>query len=258
MVLESLPEHVRENRRHWDEHAAEWVAGGERCWREEPSWGIWSIPEADLGMFPENLSGRAAIELGCGTAYVSAWMMRRGARCLGIDNSEGQLATARRLAAEHGLAIEFHHGNAEQVPRPDASFDFAISEYGASIWCDPYVWIPEAHRLLRPGGQLSFLSNAPWVGVCTSLDGSEVGDRMVRDYFGLHRLDWRHAEVDPGGIEFQLPISSWFRLFQATGFEVLDFREIQAPPDATGVRFGLSAEWAHRFPSEIVWKLRKR
>jgi len=34
-----------------------------------------------------------------------------------------------------------------------------ISEYGASIWCDPYRWIPEASRLLRPGGDLVFLVN---------------------------------------------------------------------------------------------------
>jgi len=42
------------------------------------------------------------------------------------------------------------HGNAEQVPYPDASFDVAISEHGADAWCDPYRWIPEAARLLRP------------------------------------------------------------------------------------------------------------
>ena len=39
------------------------------------------------------------------------------------------------------------------VPEPDGSFDFAVSEYGASIWADHYVWIPEVHRLLKPGGE---------------------------------------------------------------------------------------------------------
>ncbi len=46
------------------------------------------------------------------------------------------------------------------VPLPDASFDLAISEYGAAIWADPYRWIPEAARLLRPGGDLIFLGNS--------------------------------------------------------------------------------------------------
>ena len=97
------------------------------------------------------MTGTDAIELGCGTAYISAWMVRRGARVVGIDVSEEQLATARRLATEHDRDLELIHCNAEAVPYPDESFDFAISEYGAAIWADPYKWIPEAWRLLRPG-----------------------------------------------------------------------------------------------------------
>src|SRR6476619_4619039 len=110
--------------------------------------------ERELRLLPDDLAGRDTIELGCGTAYVSAWLARRGARPVGIDNSEAQLATAASLQAEHGLSFPLHHGNAEATPFEDASFDIAISEYGASIWCDPYAWIPEAARLLRPGGEL--------------------------------------------------------------------------------------------------------
>ena len=58
------------------------------------------------------------IELGCGTAYISAWLARRGARVVGIDNSVVQLATARRPQREYGLALTLIHGNAEQVRIP--------------------------------------------------------------------------------------------------------------------------------------------
>ena len=61
------------------------------------------------------------------------------------------------------------------MPLPDASFDFAISEYGASIWCDPYEWIPEAARLLRPGGRLVFLVNAPLIMLCGPDDEDDAG-----------------------------------------------------------------------------------
>ena len=105
------------------------------------------------------MAGMDAIELGCGTGYISGWMARRGACVVGIDNSERQLATARRLAEQHDVSLTLHHGSAETIPLPDASFDFAISEYGAAIWCDPRIWIPEAHRLLRPGADLVFLGN---------------------------------------------------------------------------------------------------
>jgi SAM-dependent methyltransferase len=252
-----LPEHVSENRAHWDAMAHDWVAAGERNWAtEEPSWGCWGIPEAELGLLPADMTGKVSIELGCGTGYVSSWLARHGASIVGIDNSERQLATARRLASEHGVEFTLHHGNAEAVPYPDEHFDFAISEYGAAIWCDPLVWIPEAHRLLKPGGELVFLGNSPLSMLCWTLDGAKMDSTLHRDYFSLHRVDWRDVEVDPGGIEFNMPISHWFRLFKDTGFEVLEYLELQAPEDAED-KYGQSAEWAKRWPSEQVWKLRR-
>ena len=258
MTDSGFPEHVRENRAYWDAMADDWVAAGERSWRAaDPYWGCWHIPEAQLGLLPEDMSGMAAIELGCGTGYVSGWMARRGARVVGIDNSERQLATARRLATEHEVELKLHHGNAETVPYPDQYFDFAISEYGAAIWCDPLVWIPEAHRLLKPGGELVFLSNTPLAMLCTPPSGAPCEARLHRSYFDLHRLDWTRAEVDPGGIEFNLPVSAWLRLFRETGFEVLDYLELQAP-EGSPDRFGTPGAWAQRWPAEQVWKLRRR
>mgnify|MGYP000923029438 CR=1 FL=1 len=252
-----LPEHVRENRAYWDGMADRWVAAGKRAWAAEaPVWGIWSVPERDVGMLPEDMRGMHAIELGCGTAYVSGWMARRGARVVGIDNSERQLATARSLADRHGVPLTLIHGNAESVPLPDASFDFAVSEYGAAIWCDPYRWIPEARRLLRPGGRLVFLGGTPLSQVCSPLDGSPCEPRLHRDYFGLHRLDWTRVAVDPGGVEFNLPVSGWWRLFRETGFVVEDYLELQAPAEAADRSPSIPVAWARRWPAEQVWKVR--
>ncbi len=250
-------DYVLENRRMWDEDAHEWVESGERLWAGEPEWGIWGIPETEVGMLPTDMTGLRAIELGCGTGYVSAWMTRRGASVVAIDNSENQLSTARRLAQVHGTEIEWVHGNAEEVPWPDSSFDFAISEYGAAIWCDPYRWVPEAWRLLRPNGRLVFLSHTALAMACVSIDGAEIGFTLTRPIFGMHKNDWTQVEVEPGGVDFNLPVSDWLRLFRETGFEVEDFLELQAPDEADGSRFDIPAEWAKRYPAEQVWKLRK-
>ena len=254
-----LPDYVLENRSHWDATADAWVDPAIRSWvAQEPTWGSWGLPEQKLQLLPIDMSGMTAIELGCGTAYVSAWMAKRGAQVVGIDNSERQLATARRLSAEHGIEIELIHGNAETVPYPDSSFDFAISEYGAAIWCDPYRWIPEAFRLLRPGGRLVFLGTSPLVQLCMPLSGASAEPHLHRSYFAMHRIDWTTVEIDPGGIEFNLPISEWFRLFADTGFEVTEYLELQAPESAEGTPFAIPASWAKRWPSEQVWKLRNR
>ena len=138
-------------------------------------------------------------------------MARRGARVVGIDNSEAQLATARRMQERHGLAFPLLHGNAEAVPLPDASFDFAISEYGACLWADPARWVPEAARLLRPGGRLVFLVNSYLMALCTpDEDGVAATDRLRRPAFGLYRLEF------PGdsGVEFHPSHAEWIRLLR--------------------------------------------
>ena len=258
--MSELPEHVSVNRGYWDDTADQWVAAGERNWaRVDPVWGQWGIPDDEITLLPKDMSGMRAIELGCGTGYVSAWMARRGATVTGIDNSERQLATAKRLAAEHAIELEWIHGNAETVDKPDGAFDFAVSEYGAAIWADPLVWIPEAHRLLETGGELVFLGSHILTSICAPLDGSvPITRQLEQPYFGQYRQDWQEAEDDPGGIEFNLTTSAWIRLFRETGFEIIDYIEVQAPDETEGVPYSVSAEWAKDFPSEHIWWLRKR
>ena len=260
MTIEELPEHVRRNREAWDRWAEEYVAGGEHAWALRPgdeTWGIWDIPESRLHLLPDDLAGLDTIELGCGTGYVSAWLARRGARPVGIDNSEAQLATARRLQAEHGIEFPLLHGNAELVPYPDASFDLAISEYGASIWADPYRWIPEAARLLRPGGRLIYLINGVFMSLCSpdeEVDDIPATNELLRPYFGLHRLEWKSDD----SVNFNLGYGDWIRLLHRSAFEVEDLLELRPAEDATTNYPWVTLDWALQWPSEEVWKARKR
>lgn len=253
---EELPEHVLRNRAHWDESAKDYVAPGERAWADGiEKWGIWGVPETEVGMFPDDLEDKDAIELGCGTAYVSSWMARRGARVVGIDNSEVQLATAWRLQQEHGMDFPLIHGNAETVPCPDESFDFAISEYGACLWADPKLWVPEVARLLRPEGRLSFLTNSYVMMLCMpAWDGVAATDRMLRPAFGMYRMEW----PDDDSVEFHLSHGNWIRLLRDSGFEVEDLVELRPHEDATTPFPFVTLEWARQWPCEEVWKVRKR
>jgi SAM-dependent methyltransferase len=257
-VTEELPDSVRRNRQLWDDRAPDLVDSGRRDWaKSEPTWGIWGVPESDLRVLPD-VRGLDVIELGCGTAYVSAWLARLGARPVGIDNSPRQLATARALQREFGLDFSLIHAYAEEVPLPNASFDLAISEYGASIWADPHQWIPEAARLLRPGGRLIFLRNGAILILCVpdlESDGP-AGDRLLRDYFGMHRVEW----PDSDGVEFHLTHGDWIRVLRDNGFEIEDLIEVRAPQGARRhpVYDYVTPEWARRWPAEEIWKARKR
>ncbi len=256
---DELPAHVAANRAAWDGYAAEYVEPAARSWAVSPgdeTWGLYGIPEPAVRLLEDaDLAGKEAIELGCGTAYVSAWIARRGGRPTGIDNSPVQLETAARLQREHGLEFPLLLGNAESVPLPDASFDFAISEYGAVLWADPERWVPEAARLLRPGGRLHVLTNSVLAYLAAPDDpDAPVEERLLRPQFGMDRIQW----AGEAAVEFHRSHGEWIRLFTDNGFEILELLEPQIPAGATTRYDWMPYEWARQWPCEDIWKVRKR
>ncbi|MGH2451632.1 MAG: class I SAM-dependent methyltransferase [Candidatus Limnocylindria bacterium] len=243
------------NRDHWTRNNAEYTgARALAAWREEQiHWGIWHIPEDELHVLG-GVAGKDVVELGCGTAYFSAWLAKRGARPIGVDITPAQLESARACMRETGISFPLIEADAADTGLPDASADLVLSEYGASIWVDPYRWIPEASRLLRGGGRLVFLRNSTLVILC-SLDDLDAPaqEQLQRPQFGMHRFIWE-------GVEFHLAHGDWIRLLRANGFEIEDLIELQAPTDAqTDERYDyVTAEWARRWPAEEIWVARKR
>jgi SAM-dependent methyltransferase len=220
---------------------------------DEISWGIWAVDESELHVLGD-VAGLDVVELGCGTAYFSAWLAKRGARPVGVDVTPAQLETARRLMAETGIEFPLVEADAAATGLPDASADLVLSEYGASIWVDPYRWIPEAARLLRPGGRLVFLRNSTLVILC-SPDEIPASATLQRPQFGMHRFEWPE-----GGVEFHLAHGEWIDLLRANGFEIERLVEVQAPADAqTHAHYAyVTAEWAQKWPCEEIWVARKR
>jgi SAM-dependent methyltransferase len=247
-------DHIAINRASWGLEAKNFVETGLHNWeQDEPIWGVYSVPESEVGMLPE-VKDRDVLEAGCGTAYVSAWVARRGGRPVGLDPTPEQLATARLYQDRFELHFPLVMAAAENNPFKHGSFDVVISEYGAAIWADPYRWIPEAARVLRPGGELVFLGNGMISILCAPDDEeAQLAPHLVRDYFGMHRVEWS----DDPAIEFHLGYGDWIRLLRANGFEVEDLIEVRPGPDATTRYTWASLEWARRWPIEEIWKARK-
>jgi SAM-dependent methyltransferase len=248
----SLPEHVRVNKASWEIEAANYVESAKRNWAtDEISWGMFGVPESNVAALPD-VSGMDVVELGCGTAYFSAWLARRGARPTGVDITDNQLATARAMQAEHGLEFPLIQASAEDVPLPDGSADLVLSEYGASLWCEPEAWVSEAARLLRPGGQLVFLTSSVLVAL-TSPPSGPNGDRLLRSQREIARLRFD----DDDAVEFHLSHGDWFALLTRKGFTVSGLHELYALDDADPAQCDwMTAEWAQRWPVEEIWTAR--
>jgi SAM-dependent methyltransferase len=228
-----------------------------RAWaRPEIAWGMFNVPESELNVLGD-VAGLDVVELGCGTAYFSAWLTTRGARVVAVDPTPAQLATARRLMDETGIRFELVEAAGESVPLPDASFDLVHSEHGAVTWADPYRWIPEAHRLLRPGGRLVFLHSTPLAHICFP-DVGQVTTELHRSYFDMGRIEWPGEEEQ--GVEYQLAHGDWIAVLRDSGFEIERLVELQAPADASTHPYyaDIPAEWGRQWPGEEIWVARKK
>lgn len=255
-----MEDSIAGNRAYWNDNAHHWVDPGRRAWAsDEVLWGTFEVPDAELGALPD-VTGLDVVELGCGTGYVSAWLLRRGARsAVGLDPTEGQLVTATVLQREHGLPFPLVQGAGEDVPLRDGCADLVVSEYGAAIWADPERWLPEAARLLRPGGELVFLGNSVAFMLCCRDDGTPPDERMTRPQRGMGRFAWD----DDDSVEFHLSHGDRIRLLRRCGFEVLDLIEVFAPEGAADATLHggdveyVSAAWAQRWPVEEIWRARR-
>jgi SAM-dependent methyltransferase len=255
MTDTELPDSIAANVAEWSETNAQFTdAQAETAWApQELTWGVFGVPEDAIGSPLGDVNGLDVVELGCGTAYFSAQLARLGARPVGVDPTPAQLATARRMMEGTGITFPLVEAPGERVPLPDASFDLAVSEFGASLWADPALWVPEAARLLRPGGRLVFLTNSFISYLCAPDEGG-ISETLLRPQFGAYRIQW------PGetGIEYHLAHGEWIDLLRGSGFEIERLIELKAPPEAKAHEFYdyVTPEWAQKWPHEEIWVAR--
>lgn len=96
----------------------------------------------------------AALDIGCGTGFLSLELCARGHRVTGVDFAPAMLELARAKAAACTAAIRFEEADAEALPFAGASFDLAVSRHLLWTLPHPEAVIDEWIRVLRPGGRL--------------------------------------------------------------------------------------------------------
>src|SRR5258705_7800203 len=169
---------------HWNRRAAGFDSDFGHSIRTEAERAAWDrIVALAVG-------GRApldALDVGCGTGFLSLELARRGHRVTGVDFAPQMLAEARRKAAsEQSLAVRFEEGDAEALQFSDASFDLVITRHVLWTLPHPEAAIDEWMRVLRPGGRLAGIDGQFDPGFLThqrenartSAEYAAIGDRL--------------------------------------------------------------------------------
>jgi len=249
-------EHVLTNREHWDAEAAAYQAKHTATLPTDGpiTWGVWAISDDDLAVLSDvDWRGLDLLELGCGAGQWGMRLARQGARVIGIDNSLSQLQHGQRLQQDTGVAFPLLQADAERLPFADASFDVVACDWGAMSFADPFRTVPEATRVLRPGGTFAFSTFHPFEWLSYDSVDQHNTTTLLNDYFEQYRWD-----DEDGTVLFNLTFQDWIGLFSSNGLVVVDVAEPQAPDaSASTYRDESDRAWAKRWPAEIIWRLRR-
>lgn len=213
----------------------------------------------------EPLKDLDVLDLGCGQGFYSRQMAKRGARVVGIDIAEQQLARALRHEAQEPLGIEYHVLSAAQVAKrfPEPRFHLVTACMALHDMADPQAVLHSASAVLRQGGRLAFSIPHP----CTDTpfrewerqDPVDHGFLKTNRYFdsGPTVLRWRMGRL---AYHWDSPywrqtISEWSSMISAAGFLIRGLHEPRAT--AEQVEQNPHLEDAARLPAFLIFDLVK-
>lgn len=237
------------NRERWNAQSDDYQAAhGSRLVETALAWGVWRIPESELNVL-DRVEDRDILELGCGAAQFTRALGEAGARAIGLDFSERQIAHAGQGVGRPSLVA----GSATALPFPEGSFDTVFCDHGAMSFAPPERTVAEAARVLRTDGVFAFCMSTPIRDICWDGRLERVSPTMTLDYFDLDAL-----EDDTEPTCYQRPYGAWIRLFRRHSFEIVDLIELRAPAEAATTYSDYAPKaWARRWPSDHIWKVRK-
>lgn len=193
---------------------------------------IWcpeGLDEAEACLLGD-VSGARVLEVGCGAAQCSRWLITRGADVVAFDLSFQQLHHARRLDQDTSIDVPVVCAAVAQIPFSDATFDVACSAFGALPFViDVAHSLREVARVLRPGARFVFSVVHP-VRRMFADDPTEAGLVVTRSYFD--RTPYVETSAD-GTVTYVEPhhlLGDWVAALHAADLTIQDLIEPSWPP----------------------------
>jgi SAM-dependent methyltransferase len=145
-----------------------------------------------------------------------------------VDISDAQLVHARRLAAQAGVAVHLHRGDAADLAWCAAgSQDLVLSVYTFPYVADMAHCLQECRRVLRPGGRLVFSLDHPLRACFFDEVDQEMVIYPVRSYFATAPVRWTFDDTDVPMQSHHRTLAGWIDLLHGHGFRLLRLLEPQ-------------------------------
>ncbi|MFN2518142.1 MAG: class I SAM-dependent methyltransferase [Jatrophihabitantaceae bacterium] len=232
---------VRANRRWWDEDADRYQAThGAFLGVADFVWSPERLREADAHLLGD-VAGKVTLEVGCGAAMCSRWLVAAGARPVAFDISAGMLRHARAGADDTAIDVALVQADAQYLPFASAVFDIAFTAFGAVPFvADSARVMREVARVLRPGGRWVFATTHPlrW---CFPDDPGPGGLTATMPYWDRTPYVEHAGDGEATYVEHHRTLGDRVRELAAAGFRLLNIVEPEWPA-------GHTEEWGQWSP----------
>ncbi|WKX16089.2 class I SAM-dependent methyltransferase [Streptomyces sp. NL15-2K] len=250
-----VTESTRANRGWWDRNADEYqVEHGTFLGDDRFVWGPEGLDEVEAELLgpPEELKGKAVLEIGAGAAQCARWLAAQGARPVALDLSHRQLQHALRIGGSFPLVC----ADAGALPFADETFDLACSAYGALPFvADPVLVLREVRRVLRPGGRFVFSVTHPIRWAFPDEPGPE-GLSVSASYFDRTPYVEQYIENGVGRavyVEHHRTLGDRVRDIVTAGFRLVDLVEPEWPAWNTAEWGGWSPLRGNLIPGTAIF-----
>ena len=253
----SEPETSKASRAYWDSAAGEYLEEhGEFLGDDKFIWCPEGVDEASAKLLGP-VRNKRILEVGCGAAQCSRWLVGQGADVVAFDISVEQLRVGQQLDRRTGTAVRTVAADTISIPFKDDAFDIVCSAFGALPFvADAEAALKEIARTLKPGGLLMFSVTHP-IRWSMPDDPTPAGLRITQSYFDRTP----YVEVDDRGTpiyaEHHRTMGDWIRALTGAGFVVDDLLEPEWPAGNDQVWGGWGPDRGRLIPGTAIWSAHK-
>lgn len=128
-------------------------------------------------------SGASVLEVAPGPGFLAIEMAKSGKfHVTSLEISKTFVELGRKNAADAGVAVDIHEGNASAMPFANDGFDLIVCRAAFKNFSEPLKAFMEMQRVLRPGGTgvvIDLRRDTPMSAIQTYVDGTGM-NRMNR------------------------------------------------------------------------------